>query len=120
MGDDLKHWQHCLLSALATLSLAVVLLLLAVPMVRFDTFVAAILTSGASPPHTQTPRQMIRFARMVMWALVPYVVGDNTLQRVCVKLTAFECHVNQVRNALLVAHTMNSILKVNTGSMLPI
>eukprot|EP01032_Pedospumella_encystans_P025612 gene25612-28940_t len=96
VDGDLKHWQHCLLSVLATLSLALVLLLLAVPIVRFDAFVAAILTSGASPPHTQTARQMIRIMCMVMWALLPYLLGESALQRVCEKLTAFECHFNQL------------------------
>ena len=85
-------------------------------MVRFDAFVVAILTSGTSLPHTQTARQMIRLLCMVLWALVPYVLCDNALQRVCEKLTAFEGHVNQVLNAFLVAHTANPTFNANISS----
>jgi len=99
--DDLQRWQYCLLSVLATLSLAFVLLLLSVPVVYIDASVAAFLRFGASLPHTQTARQIIRFACMVLWALVPYVLGDKVLQLVCAKLTAFERHVNKVNHVFL-------------------
>jgi len=37
----------------------------------------------------------------VLWALVPYVLGDKVLQLVCAKLTAFERHVNKVNHVFL-------------------